>query len=160
MTERKLDIFQTLAAADMKKYNWLDEQTPEAIKEFSPLVFLRWYSSVASNDDNALYMILYTNTLLNINFWEISKYPDLIYKLASSFGLKKKLRHEWIAMSNKKKKPNKIKDFMFELYPTYGEKEIDIMLSLMSKEEFLELLDDNGCSKEEIKEYAKSFDKC
>jgi hypothetical protein len=103
LTDYKLDIFQTLTAADQQKMDWLEKQPIENQSGFVPLVFMRWMSSINSSADLTEWQILSVNEKINKNFWLLSDYPDLIFKLGCSTGIGKKQKHDWIPIVSNKK---------------------------------------------------------
>lgn len=159
MAEYKLDIFQTLSAADTQQMTWLDKQPVEAQSGFVPVVFMRWMSSVNSNADNAEWQLCAVNDRMNKNFWLLSDYPDLVFKLGCSTGLGKKQKHDWIPLVSNRKTQNKALAFMGEVYPRASWNELTMLLKKHSLDDFKELLIDNGIQKDDEKDLITAFKK-
>jgi hypothetical protein len=159
MAEYKLDIFQTLAAADTKQMDWLEKQPAEAQKAFSPLVFMRWLSSVNGSVDLAEWHLCAVNEYMNTDFWALADYPDLLYKLGCMAGVGKRQKHDWIPMASTRKAKNKALEFLAELNPRSSWEELDMIIGLHTIDTFKELLIECGVQKEQEKELLASFKK-
>lgn len=158
MADYKLDIFQTLTAADTKQSNWLEKQPVEAQKGFVPLVFMRWMSSVNSSVDLAEWQILAVNEYMNLDFWALSDYPDLVFKLGCTVGRGRKQKHDWIPMTARKLK-NKAMQFLAETNPRSSWDEIEMLMGLHDVDSFKDLLIEHGLQKEQEKELMTAFKK-
>jgi hypothetical protein len=159
MADYKLDIFDTLSASDKKNFDWLDKKTAEEKKGFSPLVVMRWLSSVNSSADISEYYLCSVNENLNKNFWALTDYPDLLFKLGCVCSIGKNQRHDWIPMVSNKQTKNKALNFLGEYYPRLNWKELELIFKNMDIEEFKELMLDSGIQKEEEKELIAAFKK-
>ena len=157
--EYKLDVFAGLTACDRRDGSWLSNQSEDAIKEFTPTTFIRYLSNVRS--PHAANVILAVNEFLNNNMYliEKEKHPDLIFRLAALCGTGKQQKHEWIPLAKKPIITNKVRDLLFEYNPLASDSEIDLLLSLHTRETFLQFVNDAGLSDSEVKEIMKEYDK-
>lgn len=153
-----LDIFEVLGALDKRDMDWLDGQTPEMAKTFSPLVVMRWFSAVADRSGVADYHIMMTNEIVNIGFWELSKFPDLQWKLLATCGSGSTLRHQWIP-GTKKKNTNKLDNFILSMHPSFNETELALYKSKLTKESLSTLLKEMGYADDQIKPIVEDFKK-
>lgn len=156
--ERKLDIFDAMAAMDRRDGTWFSRQSDEAKKQFSPPVFLKWASAI--NDKryagDTLVMI---NELVNVSLWEIAaEHPELVYKLATLCGLGTKQKHEWVGMG-KRYSMNKARDLVAQFNPSVSDSEIDLIIDLHTRNSFSNFVDDTGMTATEAKETLKAYDK-
>jgi hypothetical protein len=156
--ERKLDIWDLLSASDRRKGDWFSKQSPEAQKEFAIPVVMRWAATVDDGIESS-YMLMAINDRVNINLYDITKHPELIYRLIASCGLGKKLKHQWIPGIKRKALSSKAYAVLEECYPEANEKELDILMSQYNKKSFATLLDDCGTSAADAKEIMKDFNK-
>lgn len=155
-----LDIRDEMYHADCKNFNWLSEQEPDLAKTFSPLVAMKWLSVTTDYPRaEAEYYIMATNALVNVGFWDISKHPDLQWRLMCAAGVGTKQRHGWIALSNKRKSVNKLDAFFLTLYPQLNDEELLLLKSKFTKESFKQLLLDTGMPDTEMKPLLDDFKK-
>ena len=76
-----LPLYEVFNAIDKKDYGWYKSLSKEKQKAFSPYLQLKYSASATGSNELQEYMIRATNNELNINFWEVSKHPDLTYKI-------------------------------------------------------------------------------
>lgn len=157
-SERKLDIFNLLAATDKGDTKWLSKQSPEAQKEFAPVVAIRWLSTV-SDGPEAYYMLLAVNERVNVNLFDLYKHPVLVFKLMASCGTGKTLRHQWISGHKRKSESNKAYAFLESQNIDLNAKEIDILMGKYTKATFQEFVDGSGLPTADVKEIMKAYNK-
>jgi hypothetical protein len=157
MNEKKLDIFDEMAQADLGNKDFYAELEPELQKQFSPLVAMRWFSTVADNSQFKDYTLILTNEILNVDFWSLKDHPELQWKLMSTCGVGKKLRHQWIPMP-KRRKISKVAEFMLQWFPSANDQELHILTENLTREDFEQFVKSTGCTEEELKEVVDSFD--
>lgn len=145
-----LDIFDEMRAADRQDLGWLERQPEDLAKTFAPVVAMRWFSTVGDNTGLADYHLLMTNEMLNVGFWDLSRYPDLQWKIMAACGSGMVQRHQWIAGS-KKKNTNKLDAFLLGLYPHLNDDEIGILKSRFTRDSLKQLLRDTGMPDGEMK---------
>ena len=156
--EFKLDIFETLSAIDRRDGNFLQSQPDEIQKAFVPRVVLRWASSV--NGPNAEYYIEATNQFVNVDMDSLSDHPELQYRLMAMCGIGSKLRHNWIPITkSKSRSPTKLHEFLAEYHPLASSTELDQLLNMHSREDFVQLLQDAALNQSDTKELMNAFDK-
>lgn len=155
--EKKLDIFDELENADMKNYQFYGNLEPELQKQFSPLVMMRWLSSVTDNSPYVDYMVVMTNEFVNVDFWSLQKHPELQWKLMALCGTGRKLRHNWIPMV-KKRKLSKLGEYFAEWFPSANDLEIELLIKRTSRDEFEQFVKDTGCSDDELRTAITCFD--
>jgi hypothetical protein len=153
-----LDIFDEMRAADLKNFDWLDNQPDELRKTFSPLIAMRWFSAVGDRSGLADYHVMMTNELVNIGFWDLSKFPDLQWRLLAAAGCGGVQRHNWIAGS-KKKNSNKLDKFLLGIYPHLNDDELTILKSKHTADTIKQLCKDTGMPDADIKPLVDDFKK-
>jgi hypothetical protein len=157
MAERKLDMFQLLRAADQCDGNWFSKQPEDAQKEFAPIVVTRWASTVGDGPES-VYMLWMVNERVNVNLFDLHKHPDLVYRLMASCGLGKPLRHIWVAGNKRKNDNNKAYALLQERYPEASDRELNMLMSLYTKESFSQFVNDCGIQAAEAKEILKAYE--
>jgi hypothetical protein len=153
-----LDIFDEMRALDRKDFEWLDNQPEELRKTFSPLIAMRWFSAVGDRCGLADYHVLMTNELVNIGFWDLSKYPDLQYRLMAAAGSGQVQRHNWIPGS-KRKNSNKLDKFLLGIYPHLNDDELTILKGKHTVESIKQLCKDTGMPDADVKPIVDDFKK-
>ena len=146
--EPAIPLKDIMAAIDKKDRGFYNNLTDEQKKSFSAWMMLRYCSSVQGRDAaNYIYM---TNELLNVNFMETYKHPELQWLLLSACGVGKVQFHPYIKPPNSKKKKDKVSDFVSELYPLMKADELEMFLTINSKDELKELAKANGYADKDI----------
>ncbi len=136
----------------------------EMIKEFVPNAkpeFITLVSTEVAQDN-----IQMLNELVNVNFWELNKHPELVYKLLCLVSVVTDTnvkQRTWIPFSkNNKSSDSEIfkifKKSMSEAGSTqFDVSEYKIMLKLTSKKEFEQMLMDMGYQDTERKPLMKKY---
>lgn len=156
--ERKLDIFQLLAAADLRQRDWLSKQPEDSRSAFAPIVVTRWAATVADGQEAACALWL-VNERVNLHLFDLTRHPDLVYRLLASCGLGKKLRHEWLDGKRAATRPAKLNELIQEYHPEANDREIDMLIEQYDRTSFAEFVADTGKQPEEIKELLKAYDR-
>lgn len=137
-----LDIKDEMYAADMQRFDFYKDLTDEQRKAFAPLVAMKWLSVVDDRCGLAEFYICMTNELVNIGFWEITKHPELQWKLMAAAGAGSPQRHGWIAMAKSKKNASKLDKFFLSRRPGLNSTELGIVKSQYNLDSFKQLLRD------------------
>jgi len=139
-----------MAAVDKKDRGFYNRLTAEQKKAFSAWMMMRYCSSVQGRD--AANYIYLTNELVNFQFMEVSKHPELQWLLLSACGVGKIQFHPYLKPPNAKKKKNKVSEFLYGLYPHSKPEDIELMIKLNSNNELKALAYDYGYDDKTIKE--------
>jgi hypothetical protein len=154
-----LDIKDEMYAADMQRFSFYQDITDEQRKAFSPLPAMKWLSVVDDGSKMAEYYICITNEVVNIGFWEISKHPELQWKLMAAVGTGTTYRHGWIPMAKSRKKSNKLDQFFLEHHPGLNSMELKIIKSQYTLDSFKQLLRDMAMLDSDSKPLIDEFKK-
>jgi hypothetical protein len=135
-----LSIWNIMAAADKKDYDYYDRLNDDQKKEFSPYLIMRWFSNVDGNGDISKYYIIAVNEFVNNCLWDISKHKKLSW-LCICFSSPNvgKQKHGWLGAA-KGKKTNTLKNKIMELLPNTKESDIDLLMKVHTTEEIKEWL--------------------
>ncbi len=145
-----IPLKDVMAAIDKKDKKFYNRLTPEQKKAFSAWMMMRYCSSVQGRDAaNYIYM---TNELVNKDFMEVSKHPELQWLLLSACGVGKIQFHPYLKPPNARKKKDKVSNFIADLYPHIKSDEIELMLQINSKQELKELAVAHGYDDKSIKD--------
>jgi hypothetical protein len=153
----KLDIFETLAAIDAHKLNWLSERTVDEKKGFAPPVVLRWASSIQSNPDLAEWYLEAVNTRVNVGFWDISTDTDLQYRLLASCGMGIRARHEWLGGVGKIAKYENLLNFLRVWYEDARDDELDFVIMSLDLAKFKVMIEDAALLDDDAKRLIGEF---
>lgn len=157
--KHKLDIFRVLDAADLRKRDFYSGLTEEEKREFkSPLVAMRWLSSVASNPLVTMHYVQMTNELVNVDFMALQQQPELQWMLMSRVGAGTTMRHKWINMP-KRGRATKIHSVIEQWWPHANELEIEILLNQFTKETFTEFVQSTGMTDKDANELVADFER-
>ena len=145
----QIPLKDVMAAVDKKDRGFYKRLNDEQKKAFSAWMMMRYCSSVQGRD--AANYIYLTNELVNFQFMEVSKHPELQWLLLSACGTGKIQFHPYLKPPNAKKKKNKISEFLYQLYPNCKPEDIELMIKLNSNEELKALAYDYGYDDKTIK---------
>tara|TARA_B100001248_G_scaffold69790_1_gene49374 strand:+ start:21787 stop:22218 length:432 start_codon:yes stop_codon:yes gene_type:complete len=139
--QKKLPLKDILAAIDLNAKDVWDELSDEERKQVSFYLLNRYVSSVKSTREKAELAVFKTNEYYNKGFFVLQKHKKLLWQLLCMSGNTGKIQyHEWIGYKHKKTS-NKDQKELEKIYPNMKEDELQLMLSLMTKKEFKELLE-------------------
>ena len=137
----KLPLKDILAAIDMNAKNVWEDLSDDERKQVSFYLLNRYASAVKGSKQDKELQILKTNQYYNKNFFTLTKHKKLLWQLLCMSGNTGKIQyHEWIGYKHKKTS-NKDQKELEKIYPNMKEDELQLMLSLMTKKEFKELLE-------------------
>ena len=146
----QIPLKDIMAAIDKKDTNFYNNLTDEGKKAFSAWMMMRYCSSVQGKDAaNYIYM---TNELVNFQFSEVSKHPELQWLLLSACGVGKIQFHPYLKPPNARKKKNKVFEFIYGLFPHMKSEDIDNLIDINTTDELKDLAKSNGYDDKSIKE--------
>ena len=93
-----------------------------------------------------------TNELVNFQFSEVSKHPELQWLLLSACGVGKIQFHPYLKPPNARKKKNKVFEFIYSLFPHMKTEDINNFIDINTTEELKDLAKSNGYDDKSIKE--------
>jgi len=148
-----LDIKRVLSAIDQRNYEFYDNLSEKEQKEVSPYVLMRYISNVNDGRDLQEWFVEMTNELVNKDHWTLSKsHKGLLWKLCAACGIGQKLFHPYLK-SGTNSKGDKIEKLLAEIHPAMKMSDIELLASMMSKEDRDNLFDEMGFDKKQRKEY-------
>jgi hypothetical protein len=134
----KLSIANEMRQFDRKNRNFYNELTDEERKKFSPYLMIRWGSAVEGSKDLQEFYVIATNERLNKHFFAVNTtaHKKLQWLMATAVSPDMGTpRHVWIAPKKKEAGVSAKRKALQEIYPTYKNDEIDVMMQLMSQKE-------------------------
>lgn len=155
----KLDLFkQTLPALFACDFDFYDRCSEAEQKEITPLILMRWVSLCLSNQEAAVFM---TNTFVNEYFWNLSKYPELQWKLlcvASSEIARRPPRMQWFQAKRSNSKTPKLDAYLLMINPHISDMELEIIKNkIQSEDEIRAMVREFGEADAEAKDLIKEF---
>ena len=145
----QIPLKDIMAAIDKKDRGFYNRLNDEQKKAFSAWMMMRYCSSVQGRDAaNYIYM---TNELVNFQFMEVSKHPELQWLLLSACGVGKIQFHPYLKPPNSKKKKNKISEFLYKLYPNNKPEDIELLIKMNTTEDLKALAYNYGYDDKTIK---------
>jgi hypothetical protein len=148
--EPAIALKDVMSAIDKKDRGFYSRLTDEQKKAFSAWMMMRYASSVQGR--NAAHYLFMVNELVNKNFSDVSRHPELQWLLLSAAGSGKVEFHPYIKPPNSKKKKDKVAEFLSSVYPHFKGDEIDMLISINSKEELKQLAESHGYDDKSIKD--------
>ena len=154
----KLDIGEVMQALDRRDIGYFSRLTDEEKKSYTPLVLMRFMSSLNAQNPNAAYAVMAVNDLVNVGFWNLSKHPELQHLLLCLTGVGGKQFRPWLAAKNSKKS-NKIDQWLMEKYPHLNEDEVSILKSTYDDKSWAKFVKGSGATDAEVKEMVEAWKK-
>jgi hypothetical protein len=132
----KLNIGNEMRQLDLKNRGFYDSLDRDERKKFSTFLMLRWSSAVEGSREIQEYYVQSCNHYLNKRFFDISKHPKLQWLCATAVspGMGAP-RHNWIAPKKKEAGASTKRKALQEIYPTYKDDEIDVMMQIVTQKE-------------------------
>ena len=151
----KLDIFYEMKQFDLKNRSFYSELTDEERRKFSNFLMIRWGSAVGGSVELQSYYLMSCNERLNKNWFDLSKYPELQWLLATTVspGMGTH-RHEWIKQK-KRVNNNKVVKFLRNFYPDYTDDDLETLAEISDKKELKQLAKLNGWEDKKIRDALK-----
>lgn len=154
----KLGLGTLLNAFDRRDFNWLQQQPEDVRKEFKALTAMRIAATFASDGDRAAEALWLINERVNHHLFDLSRHPDLLFRLLASCGTGRSARREWLAMPPHRATTNKAVELLRQLHPLANNRDIEVLLSQYTRQNFAELVADCGLKDKEPMEIMKAYD--
>ncbi len=146
-----LNIHRVLSAIDTRDKNFYSNLTADERKGFAPWLVMRWLSGTQANTEHYLLM---TNDVVNCNFSDLTKHPELQWKLMCLCGIGKTQKHQWVAPGKKTKK-DKLEEAILKVKPLLNDDELKLFIKTNSTEQLIDFLKDTGLDDTNIGEIFK-----
>lgn len=148
--EPAIPLKSIMSALDKKDKKFYNNLSDEQKKAFSAWMMMRYSSSVQGRD--APHYIYMTNELVNKDFSEVSKHPELQWLLLSACGVGKVQFHPYLKPPNSKKKKDKVHEFISEIFPLMKSEEVDLLININTTEELKDFAKAHGYNDKSIKD--------
>lgn len=147
----KLDLKRVLAALDTGDKNFYSNLTDEEKKGYTPLILMRYMSFLSDQSRFKEYAVIANNDIVNMGFWQLSKYPELQHLLLCAASTGSNQYHQWVKANNKRVNNSAVDSFFIEIHPGVNQEELEMIKSQYDKTSFNRLLIEAGKSEVEIK---------
>lgn len=134
----KLNIKNEMRQFDRKNRRFYDELDDSEKKKFSPFLMIRWGSAVEGSRELQEFYVIATNERLNKYFFNINSTAHKKFHWLMATSVSPDLgtpNHPWIAPKKKEAGASAKRKALQEIYPTYKDDEIDVMMQLTSQKE-------------------------
>lgn len=139
-----------MSAVDRRDRGWYLRLPADKQKAFSAWMMMR-YASSAQGSSAAHYLFM-VNELVNCNFSDISKHPELQWLLLSACGTGRAEFHPYIKPPNARKRRDPVSELLSELYPWMKADEIQLLISINSTQDLRQLARDHGVDDKTIRD--------
>ena len=144
----KLNIKEEMRAIEAKDRRWYDSLTEEEKGKLGMWLLMRYTSSAGEKMFQEHYLE-WTNEVVNVHFNKLRKHP--ITMATFTVGWTCKPTYHW----SKAGKVTKLQKWVQENYPHLNDDEVDIFIGVRNKEDFIELFEEYGLDKKQIKDILK-----
>ena len=148
-----LQIKDIMAAVDRKDYNYYTNLTDEQRKSLNLWMTQRYASSVQGKF--AGHYLVMVNEFMNTHWSDISKHPELQWKLMCLAGTGKVQFHPFVKVPKAKRKKNKVEELVRDLFPLLKNDEIELFLKMNSHDEIKEIAIESGVDDKTLDEAFK-----
>ena len=158
-TPHKLELSKVLASIDAGYRDFYQGLTEQEKKSYTPIVLMRYISSLPDNHKYRYHAVLMTNDLVNLGFWNLSKYPDLQHLLlcCCAPGTPKNYR-PWISVNKKSNSHTPLTDeLLMTLYPWMNADELNLSKTNLDRQSVVELALDAGYTLPKAQSIGKEF---
>jgi hypothetical protein len=155
----KLDLKTVLNAIDNKDMDFYSNLSDEEKKGYTPLVLMRYISSLTDQSKHAAYAVMATNDLVNIGFWNLTKHPELQHKLMCVAGLGSKQYRPWLDTKRGKKRVSKLDEWLLEQYPHLNTDELDLLKLSYDNKSWAAFVKSSGVTDSKAKELIDAWKK-
>lgn len=145
-----VDVKSVMAALDRKDREFYTHQNHNEQKSISMWLMMRYASS--AQGAMAPHYLIMINELVNKNFQDLSKHPELQWLLMTAAGVGKSQFHPYLKPPKSQRKRDRVADLIQRVYPSIKPDEIDLLRQINTTEELRKLAQDHGCSDSEIDE--------
>ena len=154
MTTKKkkpaVDVKSVMAALDRKDREFYTHQNDTEQKSISMWLMMRYASSAQGS--MAPHYLIMINELVNKNFQDVSKHPELQWLLMTAAGAGKTQFHPYLKPPRGQKKRDKISELIHSIYPSMKSDEIELLRQINTQAELKQLARDQGLSDRDIDE--------
>ena len=148
-----LQIKDIMAAGDRKDYGYYERLTDEQRKSLNLWMTQRYASSVQGKF--AGHYLVMINEFMNTHWSDVSKHPELQWKLMCLAGTGKPQFHPFVKVPKAKRKKDRVEEIIRELFPLLKNDEIELFLKMNSKEELKVLAMESGVDDKTLDEAFK-----
>ncbi len=145
-----LQIKDIMAAVDRKDYGYYERLTDEQRKSLNLWMTQRYASSVQGK--YAGHYLVMINEFMNTNWSDISKHPELQWKLMCLAGVGKSQFHPFIKVPKAKRKKDKVEEMVREIFPLAKTDEVELLMNMNTKDDLKVLAEIHGFDDKSIKE--------
>ena len=145
-----LQIKDIMAAVDRKDYEYYSRLTDEQRKSLNLWMTQRYASSVQGK--YAGHYLVMINEIMNTNWSDISKHPELQWKLMCLAGVGKSQFHPFVKVPKAKRKKDKVEEMVREIFPLAKTDEVELLMNMNTKDDLKVLAEIHGFDDKSIKE--------
>lgn len=145
-----VDVKSVMSALDRKDREFYTHQNENEQKSISMWLMMR-YASSAQGSAAPHYLIM-INELVNKNFQDLSKHPELQWLLMTAAGTGRSQYHPYLKPPKSQRKRDPVSTLIQRIYPDIKSDEIDLLRQINTTAELRALARAHGCSDQEIDE--------
>ena len=142
MASKMLPLAQVLSALDRRDKKYYERLSDEDKKAFAPYILLRYASTVDSDQFFTEHYVTTTNELVNVNYWQLTKHPKLLWMLFSMVGAYQSQKHPWLKSNSRRAKKSELQEVLQTLYPSAKFDELEMLENKLTSAEAKQLLDE------------------
>ena len=148
-----LQIKDIMSAVDRKDYNYYTNLTDEQRKSLNLWMTQRYASSVQGKF--AGHYLVMINEFMNTHWSDVSKHPELQWKLMCLAGTGKPQFHPFVKVPKAKRKKDKVEEIVRDMFPLLKNDEVELFLKMNTKDEIKDIAMENGVDDKTLDEAFK-----
>jgi len=149
----KIDLFPMLSNISTKNVGYYDTLSEENLKEFAPIVFLRWLSGCKGDARQ----IFFLNEMVNPYVFHLHKHKRLLFNLMTASTSGKAHRYQYIKTKPKLSSTTPLAvQIVVEIFD-YSKKEAQEAINILTDADIIDLAEQLGRQDAEIKAIKKEL---
>jgi hypothetical protein len=152
MTERKLDIFRVLKAADLKNELFYEKLTDEERKAFQPFLVTRWLSGTYSARQ-----VYFLNEIVNQLVFSLSNHKQLLWQLLTICTSGKSQRYVWNKLPGRASVSRPASTKLIADYYHYSLSKAGQAVECLSGNDVLDIAETMGLQTEDLAKIRKEY---
>jgi len=148
----KLDLWKLFTNINLKNIGYYDSLPDDQIKEFQPLVIMRWLTGSNDSRSNPARQLYFLNEFVNPYVFNLSKHKKLLYNLMTISTVRFDCRYKFIKAQPERNKQFPNTTAVIKKIFKYNTKDAHNAIKTLKTTDIIKLAIDLGCQDNEIKE--------
>lgn len=146
----QVDVKSVMSALDRKDREFYITQEAQEQKSISMWLMMRYASS--AQGATAPHYLIMINELVNKNFQDVSKHPELQWLLMTACGTGRVQYHPYLKPARAQRRRDRVSELLLRVYPGLNTQELELLRDLNTDQDLIQLALDHGCTDKELED--------